>query len=98
MTLTAIDEYGNLAKSYTGAKTIAWSGPASSPNATAPEYPAAATAVTFTEGVGTASSLKLSDAQSTTLKAKEGTIEGISGSFTVRASHTGTPRLVESAK
>jgi hypothetical protein len=85
VTLTATDEYGNLAKSYTGAKTIAWSGPASSPNATAPEYPTAATAVTFTEGVGTASSLKLSDAQSTTLKAKEGTIEGISGSFTVAA-------------
>jgi hypothetical protein len=85
MTLTATDEYGNLAKSYTGAKTIAWSGPASSPNATAPEYPSAATAVTFTEGVGTASSLKLSDAQSTTLKAKEGTIEGVTGSFTVKA-------------
>jgi hypothetical protein len=85
VTLTATDEYGNLAKGYTGAKTIAWSGPVSSPNATAPEYPAAATAVTFTEGVGTASSLKLSDAQSTTLKAKEGTIEGITGSFTVKA-------------
>ncbi len=86
VTLTAIDEYSNLAKSYTGAKTIAWSGPSSSPNATAPEYPAAATAVTFTEGMGTASSLKLSDAQSTTLKAKEGTtIEGTSGSFTVKA-------------
>jgi hypothetical protein len=85
VTLTATDEYGNLAKGYTGAKTIAWSGPASSPNATAPEYPAAATAVTFTEGVGTASSLKLNDAQTTTLKAKEGTIEGVSGSFTVAA-------------
>jgi hypothetical protein len=85
VTLTVTDEYGNLAKSYTGAKTIAWSGPSSSPNATAPEYPTAATAVTFTEGVGTASSLKLSDAQSTTLKAKEGTIEGVTGSFTVRA-------------
>jgi len=85
VTLTATDEYGNLAKSYTGAKTIAWSGPASSPNATAPEYPTAATAVTFTEGVGTASSLKLNDAQTTTLKAKEGSIEGTSGSFTVTA-------------
>ncbi len=85
VTLTATDEYGNLAKSYTGAKTLAWSGPASSPNATAPEYPAAATAVTFTEGVGIASSLKLSDAQTTTLKAKEGTLEGVTGSFTVAA-------------
>jgi hypothetical protein len=85
VTLTATDEWGNLAKTYTGAKTIAWSGPSSSPNATAPEYPAAATAVTFTEGVGTASSLKLSDAQSTTLKAKEGTIEVTTGAFTVKA-------------
>jgi hypothetical protein len=85
VTLTAIDEYGNPAKSYTGAKTLAWSGPSSSPNATAPEYPSTATAVTFTEGVGTAASIKLSDAQTTTLKAKEGTIEGISGSFTVAA-------------
>ena len=38
--------------------------------------PGTATAVTFTAGVGTASALKLYDAQSTTLKAKEGTIEG----------------------
>ncbi len=86
VTLTATDEYGNLAKSYTGAKTLAWSGPSSSPNATAPEYPSTATAVTFTEGVGTASALKLFDAQATTLKVKEGTtIEGTSGSFTVKA-------------
>jgi hypothetical protein len=85
VTLTATDEWGNLAKTYTGAKTIAWSGPSSSPNATAPEYPSTATAVTFTEGVGIASSLKLSDAQSTTLKAKEGTIEVTSGAFTVKA-------------
>ena len=35
--------------------------------------------------MGTASALKLYDAQSTTLKAKEGTIEGTSGSFTVKA-------------
>jgi hypothetical protein len=86
VTLTATDEWGNLAKSYTGAKTIAWSGPSSSPNATAAEYPSTATTVTFTEGVGTASALKLSDAQSTTLKAKEGTtVEGVTGSFTVKA-------------
>jgi hypothetical protein len=86
ITLTATDEYGNLAKGYTGAKTLVWSGPASSPNATAPEYPSTATAVTFTEGVGTASLIKLFDAQSTTLKAKEGaTIEGTTAAFTVKA-------------
>ncbi len=85
VTLTAIDEYGNTATSYAGAKTLTWSGPASSPSATAPEYPASATAVTFAAGVGTASQLKLYDAQATTLKAKEGSVEGTSGSFTVAA-------------
>jgi hypothetical protein len=85
VTLTAIDEYSNTATSYAGPKTLAWSTPANAPNGTAPEYPASATAVTFTAGIGTASALKLYDAQSTTLKAKEGTIEGTTGSFTVRA-------------
>ena len=50
MTLTATDEYGNTATSYAGAKTIAWSGPANSPSAKAPEY--TAHHVTFTAGVG----------------------------------------------
>ena len=85
VTLTAIDEYSNTATSYAGSKTLAWSTPANAPNGTAPEYPASATTVTFTAGVGTASALKLYDAQSTTLKAKEGTIEVTSGSFTVKA-------------
>jgi hypothetical protein len=85
MTLTATDEWGNLAKSYAGSKTLAWSTPASSPSGQAPEYPASAATVTFAEGVGTASSLKLYDAQTTTLKAKEGSIEGASGSFAVKA-------------
>jgi hypothetical protein len=85
VTLTATDEWGNLASGYAGAKTLTWSTPASSPNGTAPEYPASATAVTFTAGVGTASALKLNDAQTTTLKAKEGTIEGTTGSFIVGA-------------
>lgn len=84
VTLTATDEYGNTATTYAGAKTLAWSTPASSPSGTAPEYPASATAVTFTAGVGTASALKLYDAQTTTLKAKEGTIEGTTGSFIVK--------------
>jgi non-canonical (house-cleaning) NTP pyrophosphatase len=85
-TLTATDEYGNLAKSYTGAKTLVWSNPASAPGGQAPEYPASAATVTFTEGAGTASALKLYDAQTITLKVKEGaTVEGVSGSFVVKA-------------
>jgi hypothetical protein len=85
VTLTATDEWGNTATGYAGSKTLTWSGPVNSPNNTPPEYPTSATTVTFTEGVGTASSIKLYDAQSITLKAKEGTIEGTSGSFTVKA-------------
>jgi len=58
----------------------------SSPSGQAPEYPATATTVTFTEGVGTASLIKLFDAQTTTLKVKEGTtVSGASGSFIVAA-------------
>jgi hypothetical protein len=85
VTLTATDEWGNTATSYAGAKTLTWSGPANAPNGTAPEYPTSAATVTFAAGVGTASAIKLYDAQSPTLKAKEGGIEGTTGSFTVKA-------------
>jgi uncharacterized membrane protein len=78
-TLTALDAYGNTATGYTGSKTIAFSGPSSSPNATAPKYPAS---VSFSSGVGKAS-ITLYKAESTTLTAKEGAISGSSGSFTV---------------
>jgi hypothetical protein len=87
-TLTAHDEYGNIATGYAGAKTLVWSGPTSSPSGHAPEYPATATTVTFTNGVGKATSIKLYDAQNVTLKITEGTIEGISGSFAVKAGAT----------
>ncbi len=82
VTLSATDEWGNLTTSYTGPKTLTWSGPASSPSGQAPSYPAT---VTFTAGVGTASAITLYDAQNTTLKAKEGTIQSTSGAFTVKA-------------
>ena len=78
-TITARDAYGNTATAYTGAKTIAFSGPASAPSGTAPSYPAS---VTFTSGVGSAT-ITLFDAQSTTLTAKQSTLTGVSGSFTV---------------
>jgi uncharacterized membrane protein len=78
-TLTTLDAYGNTATGYTGSKTIVFSGPSSSPNATAPKYPAS---VSFSSGVGTAS-ITLYKAESTTLTAKEGSIAGSSGSFTV---------------
>src|SRR5208282_4267667 len=60
-------------------KTIAYSGPEASPSGKAPEYPATATTVNFKEGVGTATAIKLYRAATTTLTAKEGTVEGAVG-------------------
>jgi hypothetical protein len=78
-TLTALDAYGNTATGYSGAKTVSFTGPSSSPGGTAPSYPAS---VTFASGIGSPS-ITLYDAQSTTLTATQGTITGTSGSFTV---------------
>ncbi len=79
-TLAAKDAYGNIATGYAGEKTIAFSGPANSPNATAPKY----SPVTFSGGEGKAS-ITLYDAQTTTLSAKDNSISisGSSGSFAV---------------
>jgi hypothetical protein len=85
VTLTATDEWGNKTIGYTGSKTLVWSGPLNSPSGQAPSYPSTATTVTFTEGLGTASTITLYDALSTTLTAKEGTIAGTSAAFTVKA-------------
>jgi S-adenosylmethionine hydrolase len=78
-TLTALDAYGNTATGYTGSKTVTFSGPSGSPNSTAPKYPVS---VSFSAGVGKAS-ITLYKAESTTLTAKEGSIAGTSGGFTV---------------
>jgi trimeric autotransporter adhesin len=78
-TLTALDAYGNTATAYTGSKTVTFSGPASSPGGTAPSYPAS---VSFSNGVASPS-LTLYDAQTTTLTATQGTVAGVSGSFTI---------------
>ncbi|MFI4990098.1 MAG: beta strand repeat-containing protein [Solirubrobacterales bacterium] len=79
-TLTAKDAYGNIATGYTGERAIAFSGPANSPNATAPKYSPAS----FSGGEGKVS-LTLYDAQTTTLSAKDNliSISGSSGSFAV---------------
>ena len=79
VTISAHDTYGNNATGYTGTKTLSFSGPANSPNSTAPTYPSS---VSFTAGVGTAS-ITLKDAQTTTLTATQGTLTGTSPSFTV---------------
>jgi hypothetical protein len=85
-TLTALDAYGNTATGYAGPQSVVFSGPANSPNGTAPTYPSS---VTFTNGVGTAS-VTLVDAQTTTLTATAGPVSGSSTNFTVNGTGTTT--------
>jgi hypothetical protein len=82
VSLTALDQYGNTDTNYTGTECVTFSGPASSPNATAPLYPAKAScstgssSLTFASGVataGNAASITLYDAQSVTLTATDNT-------------------------
>ncbi len=84
--LVAKDSSGNTATSYTGAKTIVFSGPGSSPNGKAPVLPTVS--VTFNAGVGTTtgSPITLYDAdEAATLTAAQGTVSGTSASFIVNA-------------
>ena len=87
-TITDGDPYGNVITTLTGAQCVTFSGPTSSPGGTAPVYPAQGScgsgrsSVTFTNGVGTAS-IKLYNAQTTTLTAATSTLSGTSASFTV---------------
>ncbi len=83
-TITATDAFGNPITSFTGPQTLAFSGPASSPNNTAPSYPAN---VTFTNGAGTAT-ITLYDAQNTALTVAAGAISGTSATFSVNPAAT----------
>ena len=92
LTITALDSYSNVAKSYGGAggqtKTLDYSGANSSPNNNAPSYPSSATSITFASGVGTPSGITLYNAAPTTLTVKDHNATSISGqtTFTVNAS------------
>jgi hypothetical protein len=81
VSISALDKYGNTATGYAGSQSLTFSGPLSSPNHTAPVYPAS---VSFVKGVGSGT-LTLFDAQTTTLTATQATLTGTSGSFTVNA-------------
>ena len=74
VTLTAQDAWGNTPGTLSGTKSVSFSGPASSPNGSAPVYPATAT---FSAGHATAS-VTLKDAQTTTLTASD-TTDGFGG-------------------
>ena len=79
-TITATTNGVTTDTSYTGVKTISFSGPDASPSGTDPAYPAT---VTFTAGVGTAG-ITLYAAESATLGVTDGTRSG-AASVTVLA-------------
>ena len=81
VTIKGLDQSGFLFPGLTGTQTIAFSGPSNSPNGTAPLYPAT---VKLRGGVGTAS-VTLYDAQTTQIKATQGSVSGTSGNITVSA-------------
>jgi hypothetical protein len=89
-TITAVDADGNAAAGWnTVTACVTVSGPAASPNATAPEYPPVNTCPTgesslVFDGSGQATaSITLFDAGTTTLTTTMGGITGTSGTFTV---------------
>ena len=93
--ITALDAFGNVATSYTGTKCVTFSGPANSPNGTAPSYPAkggtcatGSSSVTFTNGVANPS-ITLFKAGGTTLTATQGALTG-SATFNVATGTFGT--------
>jgi type II secretory pathway pseudopilin PulG len=79
-TITAQLYSGGTDTSYTGSKTLTFTGPSTSPNGNAPTYPAT---VTFTNGVASNVSITLYSAQTTSLTATQGLVTGTSNSFTV---------------
>jgi type II secretory pathway pseudopilin PulG len=79
-TITAQLYSGGTDTSYSGVKTLVFSGPGASAKGNVPTYPAS---VTFTNGVATNVSITLFKAETTTLTATQGAITGSSGSFTV---------------
>jgi hypothetical protein len=72
VTLTATTDGTTVDTSYSGSKTIGFSGPDDAPSGTAPSYPGS---VFFSNGVGTAN-VTLRDAQTTNLDATDGTLSG----------------------
>src|SRR5581483_11460907 len=90
VTVTALDAHKNPATTtYTGAKNLDLSGPASAPDGTAPSWTGTNVAATFSAGSVATISTTLVKAESTTLTAKDHTttsITGTSGSVTVSPS------------
>ena len=82
--LTATDQFFNVVTSYSGTKTISYTGPGTNVGFTAPSY---TTAVNFTSGVSTTTlATTLRKAETTTITASDGTTTGpASSNLTVNA-------------
>ena len=80
--IEAVDSHGNQVLSYSGAKTLVFSGPSNAPNAAPPTYPSS---VTFTNGVATNVPVTLVKAQTVDLTATQGGHNGQSIPIVVTA-------------
>ncbi len=95
-TLTAEDDFGNRATSYTGPHDLTWGGLGDSPNGDPADYPASP--VSF--GSGVASSLVFTPYLAETdaiLTASEGSVSGDSNSFDVNVGSVVGEIVIESA-
>ena len=84
--ITAVDAHGNPVAGYQGAQRLTFSGPARSPDSTAPSYPPT---IAFSSGTGYAT-VSLTDAQTTTLTATQGPITGTSAPIAVSPASAAT--------
>src|SRR5215212_10047095 len=82
--ITATDQFFNVVTSYSGAKTISYTGPGTNAGFSSPSY---TTAVSFTNGVSTTTlATTLRKAETTTITASDGTTNGpASSNLTVNA-------------
>ncbi|MCX6872982.1 MAG: right-handed parallel beta-helix repeat-containing protein [Verrucomicrobia bacterium] len=83
ITLSAVDAANNLVTTYTGAKTVSYTGPANAPGGTNPTY---TTSVTFVNGQATGVTVTLVNAAATTITPVISGLTGVtSSSVTVAA-------------
>ena len=75
--LSAVDIFNTVDATYTGLKTISYTGPGASPGGNAPVY---TTSLTFSGGQATGVATTLKKAETTTITATDGTLAGAASS------------------
>jgi len=88
MQIRATDQFSNLVTTYTGAKSITFSGLATSPASTLPLYNGTSTttkSITFTSGATAALSLTAYASGAQTIAVTDGTLSGTSSSVSVNS-------------